>query len=219
LIAAPDRAMATLPFTDKIWVNEDRKLDGIHHDIAAALNDSLNVVVIAHFEATLAGVAANLRARPIEFHTFFAGDDDALCSDNAGTHTAQVWLALATYFRPRHFPVEKEGERDRLCALITEHHPMASKDQALIEAVTGLRCKSRVIFHAALTDGLLSYFGGERLQGLLKQLRQQDEDCLSHPVISGAIRSAQEKIDKKVGREIRAHSAQEWFKYNLRDGK
>ena len=211
--------MARLDFTDKVWVNEDRKLDGIYHDISAAINDGLNVVVIAHFEATLASVAAKLQARSIQFHTFFAGDEDGLCSDNAGTHAARVWLALAAYFRPRHSPAQKGGEQDLLCALVAEHHPMASKDQALIEAVTGLRCKSRITFHSALTDGLLSHFGGEKLQGLLRQLGQRDDDYLSHPVISGAIRSAQEKVEKKVGREIRAQSSGEWFKHNLRDGR
>lgn len=209
--------MANLIYTDKVWVNDDRKLEGVCTDIAQARNHGLNVVVIAHFGATLADVEAKLRNRSIDFHTFFAGDNATLCSINSGSQTAQVWLALASYFQARDFQTDRVDEQERLCVLIAEHHPMASRDQALLDAVTCLPCQRRIIFHAALTDALLLHFGGERLQSLLKQLGQQEEDCISHPMISAAIKRAQEKLDKQVGQELRTQSAQEWFKYNLDD--
>jgi len=94
---------------------------------------------------------------------------------------------------------------------------MASKDQALIEAVAGLPCQSRIIFHTALTDGFLAHFGGEKLMGLLKQLGHDEDTYLSHSMVSAAIRRAQEKIEKQVNQEMRIWSEEEWFKYNIVD--
>ncbi|HYP29735.1 MAG TPA: hypothetical protein VE262_23685 [Blastocatellia bacterium] len=209
--------MARPAYEDKIWVDSDRKLSGICDDISLSRAGDVNVLVIAHFESTLSAVEAKLRGESIEHHSFFPGDYAALCGGGVDK-TAKVWLALAPYFQPR-APMTSEGAgREGVCVLFAEHHPMASKDRSLIEALARMPCRSKVIFHAALTDGLLSHFGGEKLQDLLKRLGHKENACLSHPLVTGVIQRAQEKIDKQVDREIPARSEQEWFKYNMAGG-
>ena len=92
---------------------------------------------------------------------------------------------------------------------------MAPKDQALIDAASSLSCDAQVTYHTSMSDALMMHFGGERLRGLMKQLGMQEQECISSPVISRAIRTAQEKIEKQVQLEVQTMSPEEWFKYNL----
>jgi preprotein translocase subunit SecA len=209
--------MANLTYDDKIWVTSDRKLEGIYDDIILARSNGVNALVIAHFESTLSLVEAKLSDRSIDHYTFFPGDYTALCAKNSNAETVKVWLGLASYLQTPGSPTARRPEAERLYILFAEHHPMATKDQAVLESVTGLPCQSRIIFHTALTDALLLYFGGESLQGLLKRLGHDESTYLSHPMVTAAIRRAQEKISKQVHQEIVTRSAEEWFKYNLAD--
>lgn len=209
--------MARPAYVDKIWVDSDRKLKGLCDEAAQARADNLNVLVVAHFENTLAAVDSMLRARSIDHHTFFASDYQALCAKGQDSKEGKVWLALSPYLRFREPSSNKETGEARLCVLFSEHHPMASKDEALLEVITGLPCRNSIVFHTALTDGFLSHFGGEKLMGLLRQMGHDEDTYLSHPMVSAAIRRAQEKIDKQVSQEMRTRSEEEWFRYNIVD--
>ena len=209
--------MARPDYIDKIWVDSGRKLKGLCDEAAQARAGKRNVLIVAHFENTLAAVDSALRTRPIDHHTFFASDCQALCAKNQDSEEGKVWLALAPYLQSRGPSPSKEIGEERLCILFSEHHPMASKDEVLLDVITGLPCRSSIVFHTALTDGFMSHFGGEKLMGLLRQMGHDEDTYLSHPMVSAAIRRAQEKIDKQVNQEIRTLSEEEWFKYNIVD--
>lgn len=61
----------------------------------------------------------------------------------------------------------------------------------------------------------MMHFGGEKLCGLMKQLGMEEQDCVSHPMISKALRNAQEKIQSQIEREMQTNSPEEWFRFNL----
>lgn len=204
--------MTKLDYEDRVWVDDGRKLEGICDGLRLAQNDDENVLIIAHFESTLAAVETKLRARSTTYHSFFSNDYPALCSSGS----RKVWLALASYFQAHNSATLEKPADAPLAVLVAEHHPMASKDRALLESLSGLPCRARIVFHVALTDALLTHFGGEKLQDLLERLGHEEEIYISHTLISAAIRNAQEKVDRRVHNEMRAWSANEWVKYNLR---
>lgn len=211
--------MANLGFEEKVWVDGERKLEGVRQDIARAAAEEKNVLLLAHFEETLSALASSLRARSVPYQTHFDDDASALCAPARGDEGAKVWLALASHFRAQG-PAPAGGARvSRILVLVAEHHPLPSKDEAVVEAASRVPCRSEIVFHTALTDALLKRFGGERLQGLLKQLGLKEDEYVSHPLISKAIRSAQEKIGRQVAGELPTRSAEEWFGYNLRGEK
>lgn len=196
---------------DKVWFDGDRKLDGICRDVSEANANGSNALVLAHFQSTLTEVEASLRVRRIEYTSYLPLDFSSLCSRG---HGSSVWAGLASYFQTRVLsPSEKSHSSLRI--LIAEHHPMASKDQTLIEVTGSMSCHAQVIFHSSLDDPILDHFGGDRLRSLMKQLGMDEQECISNPVISTAIRNAQEKIESKVKREMQTTSPDDWLKYNL----
>jgi hypothetical protein len=208
--------MATLPFEEKVWVDGGRKLEGIRQDLALAAAQRSNVLLLAHFEETLSALGSMLRARSVQFRTHFNDDASALCADGHGDEAPKLWLTLASHFGARGSAPTGDTRGPGVLILVAEHHPLASGDEAVLEAAARVPCRSRIVFHAALTDALLMHLGGERLQRLTKTLGLEETECISHPLVSAAIRRAQEKLSRQVAGELPTRSAEEWFKYNLR---
>jgi hypothetical protein len=204
-------------YEDKIWLDGNRKLDAICQDVLEARADLSNALVLAHFKSTLAIVEGRLRERSIEYKSYLPLDFSSLCFRGHDTESTSVWVGLASYFQP-HSLALAEQSRSSLRILVAEHHPMVSRDQALLDAARSLSCKAQVIQHTSLTDPLLNHFGGERIRGLMKQMGMEEQECVSNPVINRAIRNAQEKIQSQIQREMQTNSPEEWFRYNLPPG-
>ena len=108
-----------------------------------------------------------------------------------------------------------DQSRSALRILVAEHHPLVSRDEAVLDAARSLACDAQVFHYTSLTDPLLNHFGGDRIRGLMTQIGMEEQECISSPVISRAIRNAQEKIQKQVQREMQTNSPEEWFRFNL----
>ena len=204
-------------YDEQIWVDEARKLAGIRRDVAAGLGAGLNVLIVAHFENMLSVIARRLRAEGFEARTY-AGDASALCA--TGQRPAFVWITLASHLGTGAFASGGKTEEITLRVLAAEHHPLPAPDEALLAALSSLPCRSSVTFHVALTDALLARFVGESALALLKKLGHAEDESLSHPLITKAIRGAQEKVAKQARGALPTLSAEEWFQHNMerRDG-
>lgn len=92
-----------------------------------------------------------------------------------------------------------------------EHYPIASKEK---DTFTNLQVKE-AIFYSSLDEPLFQQFGGEKIIGLMQRMGMQENEAIEHPLISNAIKNAQEKIAEKVIVEHHAGSQAEWFSKNL----
>lgn len=209
--------MKDLTYDDKVWINNIRKLEGVCRDVLQAQDNHLNVLIVAHFDRTLTSFADTLRQREIDFQSYLAFDQKSLCEMNTTDKLAKVRLALSSYFHTDNFAAAHQNDRVALRTLIIEHHPLSARDESLLNALGALDCRTEISFHTALTDPLMLHFGGEKLEGLLRRMGLAEEECISHELVSRAIRAAQEMIASKVTQEMQTQSADDWFKYNLRE--
>jgi hypothetical protein len=95
--------------------------------------------------------------------------------------------------------------------IFAEHYPLRNKEDELFEKL-GL---SEVVIYSALDESLLTYFGGDRISDMVKQLGMKEDEPLQHKLIASSIKNAQEKIAGKVTVEQTANSPSDWFLYNL----
>lgn len=199
---------------DKVWFDETQKLEQICNLISIARDEDHNVLLLSHFDSTINSLTARLRAKGIAFEQFSSLNPAELCSETRG----RVWLGST-----RSFQVATESSsRDArpLEIIVAEHHPMASRDQALIDAAAKLPCRAQLCFCFSLDDPVMTYFGSENIKALFERLGMEKSECISHHLINTAVRSAQEKIEAKVGKDIQTStSASDWFRYNLKTGE
>lgn len=101
--------------------------------------------------------------------------------------------------------------------IVAEHHPKRSSDEQLLAAARTITCEAQLTFHISLDDPLLTHFGVRSIQQLYQRLGIDEETNLSNPMITTAIRRAQEKIERQVPRDLPAWSIDDWFRHNLPD--
>lgn len=213
--------MPTKLIDDKVWWDRRRKLNGICEEVLAAKGANQNVLLLAHFEATLSEIEATLRDRACEIERLARLDSTSLCSHDSG----KVWSGLT-----RSLPTPSATGDDwgsirlqsgvpasavPLNIIVAGHYPLRSRDEQLIKATTTISCEAQLSFHLSLDDPLLINFGVTSVQDLGKRLGIDEEVFLSNPLITRAIRQAQEKIEKEVPRDLPAWSIEDWFKHNL----
>lgn len=199
---------------DKVWFDEDRKAEQICNEISLIRQNGRSVLLLSHFEATLSALAALLEAKGLTHERFSLLSPAELCSAPPG----KIWLASARAFQVVS-EVAQVVTATTLEIIVAEHHPMHSRDEELVQAAGKLPCKPSLTFHFSLDDPLMQFFGNERIKGLMEMLGMDKSECISHQLINTAIRSAQEKIERKVGKDVPTPSATDWFKYNVRGKK
>jgi preprotein translocase subunit SecA len=197
---------------DRVWFDSNHKLPEICIQVSNSLAEGSNILLLSHFQSTLSTLEHLLRERGIAYQKFNAFDSNRLCSVASRT----AWVGLARTFQSPNALSSQTAPTGRLQIVIAEHHPRQSKDQAVIDAAAKLGCVSEVSFYFSLDDALLKYFNGESVQKLFRRLGIDESECISHPLVTSAIRGAQEKIEDLVPKDLQAESIEDWFKYNLR---
>ena len=208
--AAPLRSMPVTINEDKVWFDEARKLEHICSDSSDFRSAGRSVLVLSHFESTLASLTSALREKGITHDRFSSLNPAELCMSAPG----KVWFASAGAFQVAN-EMTGIGHGSRLEIIVAEHHPMHSRDQQLVDAAANLSCDAQLCFYFSLDDPVMKHFGNERVKALFERLGIDKDECISHQLINAAIRTAQEKIEKQVGKDVPTHSAADWFKYNL----
>ncbi|HXD34812.1 MAG TPA: hypothetical protein VN643_27075 [Pyrinomonadaceae bacterium] len=213
--------MPTTLIDDKVWWDCRRKLNGICEEVSAAIAAGQNVLLLAHFEATLSEIEATLRSRSVEIERLARIDSSILCSGVSG----KAWSGLARFLSTPIPSTDDWGAiklqhpsmmtGNLINIIVAEHYPLRSRDEQLVAATSVLACEAQLTFHLSLDDPLLTNFGVQSVQDLGKRLGMDEETFLSHPMITRAIRSGQEKIERGVPRDLPAWSIDDWFKHNL----
>lgn len=199
---------------DRVWFDEANKLEQIWKDVSAFQANGTNVLLLSHFEGTLARLGALLREKEIPHERFSSLNPSELCLTSSG----KVWLGAAAGFRASSITTQPEAQpaaNHALEIVVAEHHPFQSRDQQIVDAAANLSCRAQLGFYFSLDDPVMEYFGAETVKALFLRLGIEKSECISHQFINNAVRNAQEKIESKVGGDVPTYSAADWFKYNL----
>ena len=194
---------------DKVWFDETTKLQQVCNDVANARTDGRSVLLLSYFDATLSRLSTQLQEKGISHDRFSAFNPAELCASSG-----KVWLGSALAFNVAQ-ATSPTVSGNQLEIIVAEHHPMQSRDQQVVDSAKRLACEGRLCFHFSLDDPVMKLFGSETIKALLDRLGIPKNECISHHLVTKAIRTAQEKIESKVGRDVPTHSAEDWFEYNL----
>jgi hypothetical protein len=195
---------------DKVWFDESRKLESLCADAAAAGASGHSVLLLSHFESSITLLAAGLREKGIGYERFSSLNPSELCANPRAT----IWLGSTRAFQvPNQSTTTFDGPV--LEIKVAEHHPMQSRDQQIMNAAANMACQTALCFYFSLEDPLMKHFGADPIKALFERLGIDKSECIEHHLINTAIRTAQEKIESKVGRDVPTTSAEDWFKYNL----
>lgn len=119
-------------------------------------------------------------------------------------------ITQATFFLARQV---NSHQLQNKTVVFTEHYPLRSKEQSLFSELN----LSQVQIFSALDEPLFKQFGGDRIIQMMKQLGMSETASIENSMISNAIRSAQEKIEKKISLDQSARSQTDWLTKNFKE--
>ncbi len=94
--------------------------------------------------------------------------------------------------------------------IFIEHYPLASKEKELFTSLEG----KTITVYSSLDEPLFKFFGGDNIASLLNKLGLNENEAISHSMITRSIINVQEKLQKKMITEQSATSMEEWFRKN-----
>ena len=96
-----------------------------------------------------------------------------------------------------------------------EHHPLVAKEKEWLEE----NHIKEAVFYSSLDEPLFLYAGGANIASLMQRMGMQEEEAISHSLISKSIDGARKKIADKILSESTARSQKEWFERNVPEHK
>ncbi len=126
--------------------------------------------------------------------------------------------ALQQYFQQQNITAEVSSYRQLHSGLIgnrpvifIEHHPLKAKEQQAFSSMN----ENSISVYSSLDEAFFRHFGGDKITALLDKLGLQDNEAISHSMITKSIANAQEKLAEKVTIEQSAGSMEEWMQKNI----
>jgi|SRR5687767_8382902 len=176
---------------DKVYISRQRADQVLLADLAAYKSANRSVFLVCFFDATL----QRLQGAP-ETSGITAIKAEKIVND----------LATRSVIK-RESPV----------FLFAEHHPSFQVEDAVLNELEALCENSKPVigFYVSLDEPMMKSFGSDNIVNLMRKLGMQEDEAISHGMVTKAIRNAQEKISKKVTTEIKCSSSEEWIRVNL----
>lgn len=95
--------------------------------------------------------------------------------------------------------------------IFIEHYPLAEKERQLFSSLN----EKDITVYSSLDEAFFLHFGGDKISSLLAKMGLDDNEAISHSMITQSIYKAQEKLAKKVTIDHSAYSMQEWMQKNV----
>ncbi|HKR59785.1 MAG TPA: hypothetical protein VJS64_08610 [Pyrinomonadaceae bacterium] len=197
---------------DKVWFDTERKFYGVVTDTKAEIAAGNNVLILSHFPVALTALVRRLTDANLQHRSYSTYDAAQLCEAAPGT----VWVGITRAFQSPPSLHVSGTSKAGLKIFVLEHHPRRSKDQALLDFAAKLSCVPEVRFYLSLDDPLLLHFNGDAIQKLFRTIGIDESEFVSHRLVTTAVASAQERIEKNVRQDLQAESIEDWFTYNFR---
>jgi len=178
---------------DRIWLTEEAKFKGLSQQLNES-NDSAVILLIAHFDDTLAKLTAVADA--------YSGDVplQATLAENLSTDIA-ARLSI--------------DESATIDLIVTERHPLLSADDAITQFADEIPCNCRLAYHLSLEDPVLKLFATEFVHRILDSLGMKEDEPIESNMVSRRVKAAQQKIESTATGNSRAASAAEWLELNM----
>jgi hypothetical protein len=196
---------------DVIWMNQAAKFKGLRHAVEKRLQDSVVILVVAHFPKTLAQVAEALGELPWRYSR--SGDTrlpvaEALRGAGKGTSPC---LALAASLVAADPPEPLDEEAGLVSILAAERHFLRTHDDQIVDFAKCLGRRCHITFYLSLHDPLVRGMVGEWVEGILTRLGMTASEPIASRMVARQFKRAQRVFAGQAHPDRAAESAEEWL--------
>ena len=191
---------------DKVWIKKEKKYSSLATDAKQYVNDGKLVLLAYHFKDTEVYLSKKLEENNIAA---------AKMHEQGSVFQSKINIVQANNFLSQSFIDKLSYETHEIIILFAEHYPLFSTEKNIIKSLGSSDKTISYCFYVSLDEPIMRIFGAERIMKLMSAMGIGEEEMISHPMISKAIESAQQKIETKVTSEMKTNSMEEWFEKNF----
>lgn len=177
----------SIQVTDLIWKTERIKYDAL----IMQLQDNNKHILIYFFEDTKKSIVDELQTASINF------------SENTSSN-AHILVLKSTQ-------ILQMSSAENVNIIFVEHYPLLSTEQKLKQHILEVLNIQNVTFYTSFEDELLQLFGAEKILAIMEKMGFNENEPMSHNLISSSIEKAQQKIEKKVSIDTNTRQRKDWF--------
>ncbi|HNK11381.1 MAG TPA: hypothetical protein PKK18_07400 [Chitinophagales bacterium] len=177
----------SIQVTDLIWKTERIKYDAL----IKQLQDNNKHILIYFFEDTKKSIVDELQTASINF------------SENTSSN-AHILVLKSTQ-------ILQMSSAENVNIIFVEHYPLLSTEQKLKQHILEVLNIQNVTFYTSFEDELLQLFGAEKILAIMEKMGFNENEPMSHNLISSSIEKAQQKIEEKVSIDTNTRQRKDWF--------
>ncbi|HNC71595.1 MAG TPA: hypothetical protein PKG70_11835 [Chitinophagales bacterium] len=177
----------SIQVTDLIWKTERIKYDAL----IKQLQDNNKHILIYFFEDTKKSIVDELQTASINF------------SENTSSN-AHILVLKSTQ-------ILQMSSAENVNIIFVEHYPLLSTEQKLKQHILEVLNIQNVTFYTSFEDELFQLFGAEKILAIMEKMGFNENEPMSHNLISSSIEKAQQKIEKKVSIDTNTRQRKDWF--------
>ncbi|HNA39525.1 MAG TPA: hypothetical protein PLR84_08450 [Chitinophagales bacterium] len=177
----------SIQVTDLIWKTERIKYDAL----IMQLQDNNKHILIYFFEDTKKSIVDELQTASINF------------SENTSSN-AHILVLKSTQ-------ILQMSSAENVNIIFVEHYPLLSTEQKLKQHILEVLNIQNVTFYTSFEDELFQLFGAEKILAIMEKMGFNENEPMSHNLISSSIEKAQQKIEKKVSIDTNTRQRKDWF--------
>lgn len=177
----------SIQVTDLIWKTERIKYDAL----IMQLQDNNKHILIYFFEDTKKSIIDELQTASINF------------SENTSSN-AHILVLKSTQ-------ILQMSSAENVNIIFVEHYPLLSTEQKLKQHILEVLNIQNVTFYTSFEDELLQLFGAEKILAIMEKMGFNENEPMSHNLISSSIEKAQQKIEEKVSIDTNTRQRKDWF--------
>jgi hypothetical protein len=194
--------------SDKVWITEKYKIDGILNDIKNSPPTQINILT-CYFKDSIQQYTELFQQNTIDF-------EDVTKTNYSNYYSKNYILNADLIIDSTKFEklIAVFNTKD-IKLLFTEHYPIFSREKIILDKINSMITKpTETVFYSSLDEPIYQVFGVERINSVLEKLGLAEGEFIQHSMITSAIANAQEKIEQKVKFESKSNSLKDWFRMN-----
>ena len=103
--------------------------------------------------------------------------------------------------------------------IFAEHYPSFAIEDEVLAHIGEKLNQQAITFFMSLDEPLFQYFGADRMVDILERMGFQENESISHNMLTDSIKKVQQKVDQEAKSMQDTQNAKEWFALNLRSEK
>lgn len=201
------KAIPLVKLEDIVWANRSIRFTALLQNVQKIV-ESKPVFVVYFFENTRILLEELFKSAQKPYR-FVASADDVKDDKHILIFSAKEFVYHSAKLKSLFASKE-------LALIFAEHHPLNEPGEEILLKLGDISLRAKAYAYTDFEDSILKQFDGEKIFQIIKKMGFNDNESISHNLVSKAIKEAKKKIGEKVKHPQPANSSEEWFAKNYK---